>query len=307
MFFNKTEHKISVTPQNIGILGTSAQALYWADVFQNLGHHVCLLCSPQKADEYNATDFTFKDSSRLRSPRNNFFFCHELAFKPQIFFLASSPEHQRSELTLLSPEILSDSVVISFLFSEHDALLPEIIKKPIINGYFEGWINQSQNHVNIYGHSPKVIFSLSDTSEEAKILAELFTPTDITTIFSEDNKTNFWNFTAPRIVYSLLSIVHEQNIFQLAKTENGRKRIDTLLAEIKNLAASDNVILTEATLLTKLYEIPSAWISPLQKSIQNQNFLYFDRLSSFIADKSGRNDKKYPLLHELLRQIYNKY
>lgn len=307
MFFSKNEPAAPVSPQNIAILGVSALGLYWADVFQNLGHRVCVLCPPQTADEFNATDFIFKDSSRLKNPRNNFHFCHELPFRPQFLLLASAPEYRRADLTLLAPAVLADTTVIGFCPPEDGAVLAEVVKKPVINGYFDAWLDRSKNHVYICGHSQKLTFSLNDTSPEAAVLSELFEPSGIKPVFAEDDKTNLWNFVAPRLAYALLNAVYDQNIFQLAKTESGRKTIDSLLTEISRLAAADNAFLPETSLLAKLYEIPSGWVSPLQKSIRTSNPLYFERLITFIIGKGGKNDKKYPLLHSLICQIYNKY
>ncbi len=307
MLFGKTANKVSVTPQNIAVLGTDALALYLADAFQNLGHGVCLLCPPQNADEYNATDFIFKDSARLKNPRNNFRFSHELPFRPQVLLLASSVEHQRADLTLLSPAPLIDTTIISFCFPEHCAILPEIVKKPVIRAFFDGWLTRAKNHINIYGHSPKVTFSLNDTSDEAAAVSELFEPTGIATVFLEDDKSNLWNHLGPRLAYGLLTVVFEQNVFQLAKTEDGRKAVDTLLGEISDLAAADNAVLSETTLLAKLYEIPSAWTSPLQHGVSTAKPQYFERLNAFIARQSGSNDKRYPFLHELLSRLCNKY
>lgn len=307
MFFGKTANKVSVTPQDIAVLGTGALALYLADAFQNLGHRVCLLCPPQNADEYNATDFVFKDSARLKNPRGTFRFSHELPFRPQVLLLASSVEHQRADLTLLSPPALTDTTIISFCFPEHGAILPEILKKPVISAFFDGWLTRAKNHIHIYGHSPKVTFSLNDASGEAAALTELFEPAGIAAVFLEDAKTNLWNYIGPRLAYDLLTAVFEQNVFQLTKTADGRKAVDTLLAEISSLAAADNAVLPETALLTKLYEIPSAWTSPLQQSVRAAETQYFERLNAFVSRQSGSNDKRYPFLHELFHRLYNKY
>lgn len=307
MFFSKPEPQSAVTPHNIAFLGTDALSLYWADILKNLGHRVFFLCPPRYADEYNATDFIYKDTARLKNPRNNFCFGHELPFAPDLLLITVSPERRKSNLTLLSPSALADTLIVSFCFPDQDAVLPEIVHKPVINAFFEGWINRSKNHISIYGHSPRVTFSLPDTSNEAAFLREIFEPAGITTVFSEQENNNLWNFAGPFLAHGLLTVCFGRSIFELAKNEEGRRQIDVLLEEISRLAEADNVCLPAAGLLARLYEIPSAYVSPLQKSVQTHNPLFFERLNSFLLSKNARNDKKYPHIHRFMREVYNKY
>lgn len=307
MFFSKPEPAPVLTPQNIAVLGASALGLYWADIFKNLGHRVFVLCPPQQADEYNATDFIYKDSSRLKNPRNNFHFGHELPFAPDLLLITVSPEHQKSDLTLLSPAPLADTTVVNFCFPGHSAVLPEIVHKPVINAFFEGWVNRSKNHISVFGHAPRVTFSLPDTSAEAVLLREVFEAAGIKTVFSAQEKSNLWNFAGPFLAHNLLTACHGRSIFELAKTEDGRRQIDLLLEEISRMAEADNACLTPAELLARLYEIPSAYVPPLQKSVQTKNPLFFEKLNSFLSSRYARNDKKYPFICELMQNLYNKY
>lgn len=307
MFFSKPVPAHTVTPKNIAILGTGAAGLYWADAFQNLGHNVFVLCPPRYADEYNATDFIYKDSSRLKNPRNNFHFGHELPFIPDLLLIAISPEHQKSDLTLLSPAPLADTVIVNSCFPACDAVLPELVHKPVIRAFFEGWINRNKNHISVFGHSPRITFSLPDTSAEAAFLREIFEASGVKTIFSDHEKNNLWNFAGPFLAYNLLTACYDHTVFELAKTEEGRRQIDLLLEDISRMAEADNAYLMPADLLAKLYEIPSAYISPLKKSVQTQNPLFFEKINSFLLSQNAKNDKKYPVIRELMQKLYNKY
>jgi len=307
MFFGKSSSQTTTTPHNIAILGANALGLYWADIFKNLGHNVFVLCSPKKAEEYNATDFTFRDSAHLKNQRNNFHFGHELPFMPEFLLITVSAQHQISDLTLLCPNILSDTIVINFCFPNLIPILSEIIRKPTINTFFEGWVNRNQNHISIFGRSPRITFNLSDTSEDAPFLRDLFESSDLKIIFNEHENESLWNFAAPFLAHNLLTARFNCNIFDFGKTETGRHQIDTLLEEISRIAQADNIRISTAELLTKVYEIPSAYVSSLQKSIQTKNPLFFQRINTFLLSKTGQNERKYPFIHQIIQEIRNKY
>ena len=307
MFFAKTDSQPTVNPQNIGILGTSADALWWANQLQNAGHNIRLLTRPQQADEYNATDFVFRDTSRLRNQRGNFRFIHELDEIPHLLIIASSPDKLKADLSLLAPGKLADTLTINFCFLGNGPVLTEILRRPPVSAYHAGCFNGSKNHITVFKRAARIVFSIEDTTADAALLREIFEPTNIKPVFSADNMNNFWSFAGPFLAHNMLTAAYGQNIFELAKEENGRKTIDTLLEELSKIAAADNVILSAAALLSELYEIPQDFNSPLQTSIRDHTPLFFDRLSSFLLSKSGKNERKYPMTHRLLQMVYNKY
>lgn len=309
MFFSKAaEPKIATQTYNIMIVGTSGIGLFLADTLKNAGHNITLLCSPRQADEYNATDFIFKDANRLKSTRNTFSFTHEITTTPQIVLIASSQKAQIAETALLNPNKLNESIIINLgLPYNNNSTLSEILHRPVISAFFDGHINTHKNHISILGNTPRLTFTLQDTAPEASLLKNIFQNLDIQTVFSENESDNLWSFFGPKLAHDILSATHNQNIFEIGKTDAGRKQIDAVLTEISLLATTENTFLTTADLLTKLYNYPPAYVAPLQKHTLQKNPLFFSRLSQFLLLKGLKNHKKYPVLHQLMQDLYNKY
>lgn len=305
MFFNKNTAG-AITPQNITILGTSALGLYLAAELQKAGHQINIICPPQEADEANATDFIFKDNSRLQNNRQTFNFGFEQTVSPHILFIASEPQFLRRDLLLLAPSKLNSSIIINLSPCRPNEFISEIFRQPIIDAYFNGWLNKNKNHIANLSRNNSLVFSLDGTSETAILLHDIFAGTSISTSAQNNNAQNFWHWLAPRAVDFLIRLISGKDICTYAKTAENRKTLDGIIAEITMLASLNNTRLDNASILTEVYAIPNNTGEP---SALETPFLLLqlERFSSLLFYGLAADDRRFPILKDAFRQIRNKF
>lgn len=305
MFFSKNANQIT-DPQNIHILGTSALGLSLAAELQKAGHRISIICRPQEADEYRATDFIFKDNRKLQTNRQTFNFIFEQNSSPQILFIASEPQFLRSDLLLLSPARLTNSQIVNLTPSEPLTLADELLNHQTIPAYFRGWLTKNKNHISLLGRRNNLTFSLDELSSTAVLLNHLFAGTFFETSASDNNSLNLWSWLAPKALAFLLFFAADSGIFAFAKKSDNRKFIDQYASELITLAAADGVTLNNADILAEIYAVPDTY-TPAQIAKTEQIMLLTERLSALLFRAVTADDQRFPIIRGWLRQIRNKY
>lgn len=305
MLFVKSDSKTNPNPLTIAVLGTSALSFYLASELQKAGHRLNLICTPREADEYNATDFIFKDGRRLQNHRQTFRCSFELEDTPQLLLIASEQSRLRSDLLLLSPARLTDCRVVSFTPAQPSGLLSDVLGCPVVNAYFNGWLAKDKNHITLLSSRSNIVFSLEEHSSQTVFLQDAFIGTTIETGAAADNAANFWRWFTPRIMAALLDFSSGKNIYSFGKTAEGRKILDSSIKEIITLAAADNVRLDSAEILPQLYNIPDNY-APYPSVKAAEKALELERLNALLFSGVAADDRRFPVLRGLLRQIRNK-
>lgn len=305
MFFNKNTTG-ATTPQDISILGTSALGLYLAAELQKVGHRINIICLPQEADEANATDFIFRDTGRLQNSRQTFNFSFEQTSAPHILLIASEPQFLRRDLLLLSPSKLNNSHIVNFSPCRPNEFISEIFRQPVINAYFNGWLNKDKNHITKSGRNNSIVFSLDETSETATLLRDIFTGSAIAASAKNDNAYNFWHWLAPRATDFLIRLVSGQDVCTYAKTPENRKNIDDIIAEISTLASFNNISLNNTAILTEVYATPdnTGGLPAVETPLL---LLLVERFNSLLFYGIAADDRRFPILKDAFRQIRNKF
>ena len=306
MFFAKTENKQTTAPRNICILGTSALGFYLASELQKNGHKITILCLPQEADEFGATDFIIKNEQCLQSHRHNFHYSFELDFAPDLLLIASNITCLRRDLLLLSPRYLAETPIVSFTPTTPNSLISDILKKVSINAYFNGWLSRDKNHVTNFSRPSNIIFSLEELSPQATALRDIFSGIGIETSAKNQDAANFWHWFAPRIIATLLDLPSGKSIHALGKTKEGRAIIDSCVNEVANLAMVDNVKIERSEILTQIYAIPENYTPLLQKLPRTASALLLERLSALLFHGISPEDDRFRLLQRLIKKIRNK-
>ena len=305
MFFTKTANQ-TAEPQNIHILGTSALGLSLAAELQKIGHRITFICRPQNADEYSATDFIFKDNRKLQTNRQTFNFMFEQTTSPQILFIASEPQFLRSDLLLLSPDKLTNSLITNLTPCEPLALADELLNHQTIPAYFYGWLTKNKNHVSLLGRRNNLTFSLDELSSTAVLLHQVFAGTFFETSATDNNAFNLWRWLAPKALALLLSLAEDVGVFSFIKKNDNRKLIDQYVSELTALAAADGANLNSADILADIYAVPDGYI-PTEAIKTEQIMLLAERISALLFRAVTADDQRFPTIRGWLRQIRNKY
>ena len=179
--------------------------------------------------------------------------------------------------------------------------LKEILKTPIIQAYFLGYLHQEKNHLSVLSSDNTMLIDIDETEASAFKIKELFADSKISILTSDKKRANFWKFFAPFIISNLLTSSRGKNFYSLCKNESERQNIDICINEIISLAADEKINLERSEILINLYNIPSGYTTLLQNKTSPH---IIDVLSSLL----GRDiHNKAPFLYSLLREIYNKY
>lgn len=305
MLFAKTESQTAPITLNLAILGTSPLSFYLAAELQKSGHRITVVCRPAEADEFNATDFVFKDSRRLQSRRHNFRFAFELETPPQLLLITSDMPRLRSDLLLLAPSRLSDAPIVSFTPETPSGLISDILNRPVINALFDGWLTREKNHIICFSRRNGVTFGLNETSPQFSFMQDVFTGSGIEVRADENSPRSFWNWFAPRIIAALVIAASGRGLDDLAKSPDGRKLIDAGISEVIILAANDGVRLENTEILSQIYNTPESDALWLQTAKPAQNTLLLERLTALLFHGIAADDQRFPILRGLLKKIRN--
>ncbi len=294
-----------VQPQNIHILGTSAQSLYLGATLQRYGHRVTVLCRPQEADEYNATDIIIKETTRLQSRRCRFFCTFEQTASPDLLIIGSDSPNLRSDLLLLSPSKIKAVPIVTLQPEVPTGLISETLGLPIVKAYFDSWLQQNKNHVSLFSASSDLVFSLPPQSRQMHALADIFDSAAIATKASENDAVNYWNWLSPRALALIFGAGPEKSVARVLKKTPARRTLEQCLDEIAELAAVDNVILNNQQIINVLHKLPENCSSPLLSDSTPVRLLRLQRLSAMLFRSLAQSDHRAPLLRRQLMLLAN--
>ena len=300
MFFS---HNESSSNSNIKtdayIAGISPLGFFIAHNLQKKGFNVTFLDSPTRISKFEGLDIIFKEQRLLQNQRVNFKYSFEMTDTPKFLFI--SDLFANTTIPLLTPSKVKNTLVINFSLENSPQELKEILKTPVIQSYFLGYLHQEKNHLSVLSSDNTMLVDIDETDAQAFKIKELFADSKITVLTSDKKRTNFWKFFAPFIISNLLTSSRSKNFYSLCKNESERQNIDICINEIISLAADEKINLERSEILINLYNIPSGYTTLLQN---NTSPHIIDVLSSLL----GRDmHNKAPFLYSLLREIYNKY
>ncbi|MBR6663798.1 MAG: hypothetical protein IKL33_03115 [Alphaproteobacteria bacterium] len=301
MIFSKTLSSAKTNnPKNISILGDSALGLIIADNLQNIGHKINIICSPQTVDEYNATDFIFKDPRLLQHHRTNFFFSFEQTASPDLLIIASDLEKLRQDLLLLSTSKVQNSLILNLFPYSPQTMLKEILgSAPIESRNFSlSWKHQNTICNSEYNTT---LYLPSDCKEHyINSLSEIFENTKIEIETSEKFDSFHWEWISIRIALMLC-----QHLRQSAKTINKdtnlKTQINNCLNEISYIASLKSQNINTGKITAALQNIQDNQnIIPLRDSTSYD--IFAERIFNIIFQDTLPDDKRFPLL----KMIFNK-
>ncbi|MBE6452421.1 MAG: hypothetical protein E7012_02895 [Alphaproteobacteria bacterium] len=305
MLFNKTETQTNIS-QRIAILGASALSLYMASILKTLGHQVEVICPPKEAEELNATDIIIKNTRKIQNLRQNLNFSHEITFSPDVFIIASDFSVLRRDLLLLSPSKLKESLIINLTPSFPQTLISDILKLPIINAFYFGWLSQHKNTITSLNKTPKISFS-SPPKETAELdtIKNTFASSFLNIDFPTNEGDTYWNWLASNALVYFFETISEKNISSQIKNSTFKQDTDNFLKEISSLAAMVNASINKNNFLTSIYAIDELiYFSPKQD--RNTRLILQDRFVSLLFSGTNSDSGRYPFLHNLIKQINNK-
>ena len=308
MFFNKPNfpNKQTETAQNIYILGTSPSALFVAEQLQDLGHHISILCPPKIVDEFNATDFIFKDRRHLKSKRFQVNFEFEILTAPDILFIMSEPQNLHNDLLLLSHKKLEKTTIVNTSPTYPENFVSQILGLPTINAYFSAWLHRNKNHISLLTGTPSIKLAISPVSEQFKNMQNLLKKTGITLENSLSATDDFWQWLIPQAIIFFVSEAFEKNFYICSQKQDCRTTIEKCLKEAITIASLNNAKTEKNELLKTLYSAPENYISPWHAPLKTTQSLLLKTLTNMLFFNVSCDSKRFPTLKSLITKIENK-
>lgn len=309
MIFNSNPSSPAPLPENpadIAILGSSPLAAWLAVRFAHAGHRPLLVTTPAEVPAFQNAEFSLKEDRTVITHRIGFPADYKLGPVPELLAVACSPTELRRHLPLLNPSKLTGTTVLNCAVSSDTSYLGAFLKNAVIPAYFQGSISRDKNHLVTLGRDNSFILSLKENHRTFESLRSLFDSAGIDLAGIADDRRNFWEWFIPRTAAALLAGLHRQNIYGLIKNEPMRKQLETLIGELAELAAADDVLILPPDMLHAVYAFPAAWKFPLQSDDKKLVTAEFGRLSTLLQNQAETAGRPIPLLRRLLDEFYNK-
>lgn len=295
MIFTKTltPQKTS-NPKKINILGDSALGLTIANELQNIGHKINIICSPQTADEYNATDFVFKDSRFLQHHRTNFSFSFEQKYSPDLLIIASDIVALRQDLLLLSPTKLQKTMILNLSPCSPQSMLAEILGSTVTEARNHSLHWKNQNTISNSESGITLYLSPNTKDNQISILQEILKNSKIEIEQPESFNLCHWEWIALRTLL-MLCLYLKQPIQSLHKDSYCRSQAENCLKEISHIANLNPQTINTSKIINSIQNIPNNHsIIPLYGSKPYNT--YAERLFNIIFQEVSLDKKRFPTL-----------
>jgi len=287
----------------IYILGKNFLSLYLAYKLSSCGENVIIITSPTNI-ENDSKEITIKEEFDIKKQK----FIYKLepyTFTNAKLLIITSEIHKlKSELLLLSPKNLAATPCIIFSDDRDINIAQNIIGKPLVQAWFNGWLVQEDNQINLLGKETSITFLKNyNNIEDCLAVLSIFNRTNIITNSSEEYKQIYWEQVSIKTLGYMLTAQEQQNIAQICKSKEKRCYINQLAEEISSLASYHGAHLNAEDICKKLYSIPSSYSFNTQKfdsdTISKLNRHYLN-LIIHISDSK----LQLPGLNQLMKAIY---
>ena len=198
----------------------------------------------------------------------------------QLIILCLDSHSISAGLTYFSKKYTKETPVISFCHTSTPKIIEEIIGKPIIPAYFDGWIKKSYENTFTYLGCPTGI-TISQNSKQPfyPLLSQIFSKTDLKINFNGNDEQNFWNDFILYAACSLFSLQNGPHLRDIAKKANYRQTLNTIFDELLQLVPQ-TLLIDKENIITKIYQTPTGYTFPIIN--EKETIAQADR--SFIKD-----------------------
>ncbi len=287
----------------IYILGQNPLSLYLAYKLSSCGENVIIITTPTNI-ENDLKEIIVKEEFNIKKHKFTYNLAPYTFTNAKLLIITSEIHKLKSELLLISPKNLATTPCVVFSDDRDINIVQNIIGKPIIQAWFNGWLNKEENQLNLLGKEAEIIFLKNyNNIEDCLAALSIFNRTNITTSSSEEYKQTYWEQISPKILGYMLTAQEQQNIAQICKDKEKRYYINQLAEELSSLANHHGAHLNAEEICKKLYSVPTHYSFNTHKldsdTISKLNRHYLN-LIIHISDSK----LQLPHLNQLMKAIY---
>ena len=291
------------TSAPIYLLGETTLSIYLAFLLDSAGEKPLIITAPQP-DKPEVVDITIKEAQNLKKHKFSYT-CQSYTFTPgKLLLITSSISKLKSELMLLSPKKLSATPSVIFSSLEDVSIAETLLGKTLIRGYFDGWLQNSNQTITLLGNTPKISLVKNYTVlEDCLSVLSTLQRIGLESQTAENDSQIFWEHFAVQFLGSVLSASSQQNIYNLIKSKDRQREIEILAVELAQLAQNQKAVLNPAEIITQLQNIPMQYTFPAQK-LDSETISELNHYYRFLINQSSAAKIRLPKLNSLMKEIY---
>lgn len=188
----------------------------------------------------------------------------------KMVIFAIHPSNLKSFLAYFSKSKAKECPIISFCHETPSLPLADALQSPIIQAYFDGWINQSSSKALSYlGCINGITLSMNEQHPYFETVQKILSKTYIKLNFITNNEQNFWNHFLPYTTCSLFSLYHNKNTREITQNPKLRQSLITLLDELISIVPQD-ISIDKEQIISGIYSTPSSYTWSINKDAQKQ-------------------------------------
>ena len=290
-FFKKNDHTSKGT---VAVLGTSPLAMFLVHILQQNNMDVIVLDTMKKSKSEKAENWMLKSSFQNQS--FSFKYCDTLNTKPEYCFLASSFDEYKSDLLMLSDEMLTKVPVVNFASFYNHKIIEQMDNVEEIRAYFNGWLVKNKRDIIVFNRVSDV-----DICCERKILGDLqhiLYSNKINIKERKNTKGLFWKNFIPFVLGNIFVLAYDKDVSKLMEIDDIRKEIRDASSECVKMLKQIKIEVDEAEVLPAIYAFPDGYVSEFN------SLLGVSVLTDVFVKPDYFNT---PVLFNVLAKAVNKY
>ena len=287
----------------IYLLGETPLSIYLAFRLDTAGEKPIIITTPQN-ERPEVVDITIKETHNLKKHKFSYV-TSSYTFTPgKLLIITSSITKLKSELMMLSPKNLSTTPGIIFSYLEDISIAETLLNKTLIRAYLDGWLQNSNQTITLLGNTPKISLVKNYTVlEDCLSVLSTLQRIGLESQTAENDSQIFWEHFAVQFLGSVLSASSQQNIYNLIKSKDRQREIETLAVELAQLAQNQKAVLNPAEIITQLQNIPMQYTFPAQK-LDSEAISELNHYYRFLINQSSAAKLRLPKLNALMKEIY---
>ena len=296
MFFSRLKQSSVPSRGSVAIIGSSPIAFLLADIIQTNNFKTTLVVSSKELAQNYLPKFLTIQSLSLQNHQVSFNYSDTL---PVVDFciIASKPEKAKTDVLLLSKNILNEIPVVNFSHLYNKDIIKELDISSVYPGYFNSWLISEKNTLKLLERKAEI--HIQGTAEKITPLLPLFENSIVNTSTISPNKKYLWHYLIPYFLCNLILLGKPgQNLLSVLQQQDYREQINTAAKELCCIAKAQKESVSETDIFSKLYNVPNTYKTSISSIYSFQAFI------SLIPEI---NKFETPALYELLSSVLNKY
>lgn len=284
------------------ILGDNPLAWFLAIKIKESGEIVKIITD--KNSGINDNNITLVENHSLQKTNHKIETTFWLRETPKILIITSDSKKLNASLTALSRNKLQNVPILLFTPIIDIKYIKEILNNDIYQAFFDGYLMEKPNQVNLYGRSAKICLELKKDKKINKTILDIFEKSGLATDTTKKGEYLFWENFGIYAICSVISAVSNKTIFDIIKDKDLREEALPIISEFCEIAKSNKIDINYDETLKKIYSTPLGYSYPLQIALSKAKSGDIDLISSNLMNLANKKKSTNKNISVMLKKIY---